>query len=75
MGGSLSFLGTQVTAVAVPLQVYSLTRSSFAVGMVGAATLVPLVGFGLLGGAIADTFDRRRVLLVTSCGLALVSAV
>lgn len=70
----VSFLGTQVTAVAVPLQVYALTRSSLAVGLTGLVALVPLVAFGLFGGAIADAVDRRRLVLGTTLGLAAVSA-
>ncbi len=65
-GNGIAFLGFQITAVAVPVQVYDITRSSFWVGMLGAAGLVPLVVFGLWGGAIADSHDRRRVLLVGS---------
>ena len=62
-GNAIAFLGFQITAVAVPVQVYDITRSSFWVGMLGAVGLVPLVVFGLWGGAIADSYDRRRVLL------------
>lgn len=72
-GTSLSNLGTQLTAVAVPVQVYALTHSSFAVGLVGLVAVVPLVVFGLVGGAVADAVDRRRLALVTSTGLALCS--
>lgn len=75
VGSTVSVVGTQMTAVAVPVQVYALTRSSFAVGMLGLAALVPLVAFGLLGGAIADAVDRRRLTLLTSSGLAVLSAV
>lgn len=59
MGLGISRVGSQVTAVAVPLQAYDLTHSSLAVGLVGFAGLVPLVAFGLYGGAIADAVDRR----------------
>ena len=69
----VSFTGTQLTAVAVGIQVFDLTGSSAAVGLVGLAALVPLVGLGLVGGALADSVDRRRLALVTSSGLALVS--
>jgi MFS family permease len=68
-GTAVSQLGQQMTAVAVAIQVYALTRSSFAVGMVGLAALVPLVAFGLYGGSLVDAHDRRRVALVTSTGL------
>jgi MFS family permease len=74
LGDAVSTIGTQMTAVVVPLQVYALTRSSFMVGLVSLAGLVPLVVFGLIGGSIADAMDRRLLLLVTSTGLAVVSA-
>jgi MFS family permease len=72
-GESISTIGTQMTAVAVPIQMFRLTHSSFAVGMLGFAALVPLIVFGLLGGSIADAMERRRLLLVTSSLLAVVS--
>jgi MFS family permease len=65
-GNSIAFVGFQVTAVAVPVQVYDVSRSSFWVGMLGAVGLVPLVVFGLWGGAIADVVDRRVLLIVSS---------
>jgi MFS family permease len=68
LGEAVSVIGTWVTLVAVPLQVYALTRSSAAVGLVGVAGLVPLIVFGLYGGAIADAVDRRRLVLVTTSG-------
>src|ERR687897_2024772 len=73
VGNSLGFVGFQLTAVAVPLQVYELTGSSFWVGMLGLVGLVPLVVFGLWGGAIADAVDRRLLLLCTGSGIAAVS--
>ncbi len=69
LGTTVAQIGQQMTAVAVALQVYGLTGSSFAVGMVGAAALGPLVLFGLYGGAIADSHDRRLVALGASAGL------
>jgi MFS family permease len=66
MGNSLGFVGFQLTAVAVPVQVYELTGSSFWVGMLGLVGLVPLVLFGLWGGAVADAVDRRVLLLGSS---------
>ncbi|TNY35619.1 MFS transporter [Thermomonospora catenispora] len=67
IGHTVSHVGFQVTAVAVPVQVYDLTGSSFWVGALGVAALVPLIAFGLWGGAIADHMDRRRLLFVSSC--------
>lgn len=55
----------------MPVQLYVLTRSSAYVGLAGLFSLVPLVVFGLLGGAWADAMDRRTLLIISSCGLAL----
>ncbi|MCG6496852.1 MFS transporter [Kitasatospora sp. A2-31] len=74
-GQAVSSIGQQMTAVAVSVQVYDLTGSSFATGLVGLFSLFPLIAFGLYGGAIADTADRRRLGLIGSAGLAAVSAV
>ncbi|TDD74065.1 MFS transporter [Actinomadura darangshiensis] len=67
LGQGVSFVGFQVTAVAVPVQVYDMTKSSFWVGALGFVNLVPLIVFGLWGGAVADHMDRRRLLFVSSC--------
>ncbi|HVF04850.1 MAG TPA: MFS transporter [Frankiaceae bacterium] len=75
LGDAVSTIGTQMTSVAVPLQVYDITGSSLAVGMLGIASLVPLVVFGLIGGAIADAMDRRRLLVISTTLLALVTGV
>jgi predicted MFS family arabinose efflux permease len=60
----LSWTGRQIVIVAVPYQVYVLTRSSLAVGLVGAFQLLPIIVAGLYGGALADRLDRRQVQLV-----------
>ncbi|MCF8586878.1 MFS transporter [Gordonia sp. HY285] len=65
----VTVIGAQLTVVAVPAQIYAMTGSSAYVGLTGVFGLVPLVVFGLWGGALADTFDRRRILLVTTFGL------
>lgn len=72
-GLGISNVGTQLTAVAVGLQVYDLTRSTFAVGVLGICALVPLVLLGLYGGALVDAFDRRRVALIASTALLVVT--
>ena len=64
----ISNIGQQMTAVAVGLQVYELTDSSFMVGLVGLFQLIPLVGFGLYGGTLSDAFDRRLVGLISALG-------
>jgi MFS family permease len=66
IGQGVSFLGFQFTSIAVSLQVYDETHSSLWVGLLGPAGLIPLVVFGLWGGAVADVFDRRRLLVVAS---------
>ncbi|NIJ10347.1 MFS family permease [Saccharomonospora amisosensis] len=63
-------IGSQLTAVAVPKQVFDLTGSSGYVGLTGVFGLVPLLVFGVWGGAIADTVDRRKLLLVSNGGIA-----
>jgi MFS family permease len=63
IGSAVSFFGFQFTAVAVPVQMYALTHSSAWVGYLGIAALGPLLVFALWGGAVADAFDRRIVLL------------
>jgi MFS family permease len=68
IGQGTSFIGSMLTQVAVPVQVYALTRSSLYVGFVGLAGLLPIVIFGLYGGAIADAVDRRRLYLWSSLG-------
>ena len=69
----LSNIGQQMTSVAVGLQVWDITNSSFMVGLVGLAQLIPLIGFGLYGGALSDAFDRRTVGLISAVGLWLAS--
>jgi MFS family permease len=74
-GNTLSWMGSQMTALAVSLQVYAITHSSFSVGLVGLFSLVPLVSFGLYGGAFADTFDRRKLGLISAAGANVLSIV
>ena len=66
LGYSVSFTGNQLTQFAIPVQVYFLTHSSLAVGLVGLIVIGPLITSGLFGGAIADAMDRRRLTLITS---------
>ena len=66
-------VGSQLTAVAVPKQIYDITGSSAWVGYASLAGLVPMVLFALWGGAVADAMDRRRLLLVTNSGIAVTS--
>ena len=73
LAGIVTVIGGNLTIFAVPVQLYVLTRNSAYVGLAGLFALVPLVVFGLLGGAWADAMDRRLLLIITSCGLALAS--
>ena len=66
IGNGISFFGFQFTSVAVPVQMFAITKSSAWVGLLGVAALVPLLIFGLWGGAAADVVDRRRLLLASS---------
>src|SRR5215471_1522983 len=73
-GSTLSAVGGALTMFAVPLQVYDITRSPFAVGALGVAQMIPTVTIGLLGGAIADAVDRRKLVLAATGGSSVVSA-
>jgi MFS family permease len=75
LGGFVSSLGSQLTLVALPYQVFVLTGSSLQVGLIGLAELAPLVGMSLVGGALADRFDRRRLLLAAQVAMLTVSLV
>jgi len=70
LGQAVSGMGRQVTVVALPFQLYVLTGSTLAVGLLALAQLVPILVFALGGGAMADAVDRRRLLMVTQVGLA-----
>ena len=73
LAGIVTVIGGNLTIFAVPVQLYVLTRNSAYVGLAGLFALVPLIVFGLLGGAWADAMDRRKLLIITSCGLAVAS--
>ena len=70
----VTVVGAQLTVVAVPAQIYAITGSSAYVGLTGLFGLVPLVVFGLWGGALADVMDRRTIMVVTTLGLIATSA-
>ena len=71
--GVVSYLGSMFTFVAVPLQAQQLTGSFVVVGLLGLVEVVPIVVFGLWGGAIADHWDRRRVIVAAESGSAICS--
>lgn len=75
VGGGISFAGSMLTFVAIPYQAYRLTHSSLVVGLLSLAELGALLLTGLVGGALADALDRRRLLRVSEVGLLLGSAV
>ena len=66
-------VGSQLTAVAVPKQIFDITQSSTWVGLSALAALIPLIVFALWGGAIADVVDRRKLMIFTNSGVALTS--
>ncbi len=66
---AITSLGSMSTYVTVPFHVYTLTHSTLAVGLLAVAEIIPLVLSGLLGGALADAFDRRRIIVTTEVGL------
>jgi MFS family permease len=73
LAGIVTVIGGNLTIFAVPVQLYALTQNSAYVGLAGLFALVPLIVFGLWGGAWADAMDRRLLLIITSCGLAVAS--
>ncbi|WP_307172848.1 MFS transporter [Streptomyces sp. B3I7] len=75
LAGLVTNFGSFLTLVALPVQLKELTGSAAAVGAIGAVELVPLLVCGLYGGALADAFDKRRLILGTEAGLGLLSAV
>ena len=66
IGGSITGIGSQMTIVAVGLDIYARTQSTFAVSLVAAFALGPMILFGLYGGVLADSFDRRKVALLSA---------
>ena len=75
VAGTVFYLGAMVSYVAIPFQIYDLTGSNFAVGAVGLVELVPLIVFGLYGGALADHVDRRKLLIWTGVAQAAFTAI
>ncbi|HVT41499.1 MAG TPA: MFS transporter [Acidimicrobiales bacterium] len=73
-GQLISMLGTQLTVVAIPYQVYSMTRSSLQVGAISLAQLIPFIVGALSAGPIGDSHDRRRIMVWTAAAMTLTSA-
>src|ERR1700735_1719857 len=72
-GQLISMLGTQLTVVAIPYQVFQLTHSSLQVGAISLAQLLPFIAGALLAGPLGDSMDRRRIMVVTAGALMLTS--
>lgn len=68
IGQAVSFVGSTITVAALPYQVFHQTGSSLAVGLLGVAQLVPLLACSLMGGALADSLDKRTLLLAVTVG-------
>lgn len=68
-GQGISFIGTEIAEVALAYQMYQLTGSKLAVGLISLTHLVPLLTLTVIGGAIADAFDRRRLMLLQQIGM------
>jgi MFS family permease len=74
IGHSVSNFGDEIVAVAVPYQVFQITRSTLAVGLLGLAALIPVFVFPIIGGTVADAVERRKLVTVTHAILAVMSA-
>jgi hypothetical protein len=70
LGQSITFFGSMMTFVALPWQIFQLTNSSFAVGMLGIVEFVAVLFMGFIGGALADYLDRRLMVRLTEASLA-----
>lgn len=75
LGQLISFFGGMITMVALPFQIYELTHSSFAVGLLGLAQIIPILALAMVGGALADAQDRRRMVQLTEAAQAVTSSV
>ena len=76
LGQFISLLGSMMSYIAIPYQMYQLTKSSAMVGAIGIVQLVPTLVFGIIGGTVADSMDRKKLLLYSEfflgfCSLAL----
>ena len=74
-GQLVSFFGSMMTFVVVPIQMYQLTESSLMVGLIGVAEFVPMFVLAFVGGALADAVDRRKMLRLTEVGQTIVTAI
>lgn len=72
IGGVISRFGSQMTLVALPVQMYRMTGSPWQVGLLGLAEFVPFAALSLFGGALSDRYDRRRLLICSQAASAVV---
>ena len=72
--GLITRLGSMITYVALPFQIKDLTNSYLAVGLMGAAQIIPLILFSLYGGVLADSLDRKKMIFITECGSLVLSS-
>jgi MFS family permease len=75
MGQAVTFFGSMITFVALSYQMFALTHSSLAVGVLGLFEIVPILALAFLGGALADAHDRRRMVQLSELSLAVISAI
>lgn len=71
-GQMISYLGSMITYVAIPYQVYDLTKNNSLVGAIGVAQLFPVLIFGVLGGTYADRLNRRKLLIVSEMFMSII---
>lgn len=74
LGDILATFGRQISNVAIPLQVYTLTHSSLMVGLLSLVEVIPLIMGSLVGGVVVDAHDRRTVILITQSSVFLLAA-
>jgi MFS family permease len=74
-GQFVSAFGSAISYVVLPWQVYQLTKSTFAVGMLGVAEFVPMFAMAFVGGALADYIDRRRLVMLAEAVMAVLCGV
>ncbi len=73
IGQFISFLGSSITAVALSYQIYTVTQSTAYVGLLGLFQLIPLSISGFIGGSVADTFDRKKIIIISEIVLTMTS--
>ncbi|MGI8787007.1 MAG: MFS transporter [Pyrinomonadaceae bacterium] len=74
-GQLISFFGSMMSFVVVPVQMFQLTQSNLMVGLIGVAEFVPMFTLAFVGGALADAVDRRKMLRITEVGQTIVTAI